>query len=100
MILQPTPLVLKMSSGAKNEDFENSSQGVETMSDDKPQLHATFNPGVAALLSLFVPGLGQFYKGQIFGGMIWFVCVVLGYVALIVPGIVLHLLCVIMAAKR
>lgn len=54
-----------------------------------------FSPGVAAILSLFVPGLGQLYKGQFFRAIIWFVIVVAGYVALVLPGLVLHACCIL-----
>jgi TM2 domain-containing membrane protein YozV len=58
-----------------------------------------WSPGLAAVLSFFVPGLGQLYKGQILNGIAWFFMVGLGYVALILPGLVLHLLCIIGAAS-
>ena len=48
-----------------------------------------------AVLSFFIPGLGQLYKGQIINAMIWFVIVIAGYVAFIFPGLFLHLCCVI-----
>ena len=32
------------------------------------------NPGVAAVLSFFICGLGQIYNGQIFKGLIMIVC--------------------------
>jgi TM2 domain-containing membrane protein YozV len=53
---------------------------------------------VAFLLSFFIPGLGQMYKGQVVNGVVWFVLVIVGYVCFIVPGIVLHMLCAIGAA--
>ncbi|WP_419161674.1 DUF5683 domain-containing protein [Candidatus Palauibacter sp.] len=31
------------------------------------------NPSTAAILSLFVPGLGQFYNGKILRGLFWLV---------------------------
>jgi TM2 domain-containing membrane protein YozV len=31
------------------------------------------NPGTAAVLSLIVPGIGQFYNGQFVWGLIWLV---------------------------
>jgi hypothetical protein len=49
-----------------------------------------WSPGLAAVLSFFVPGLGQLYKGQILNGIVWFLLVGMGYVALILPGLVLH----------
>ncbi|MFM7033865.1 MAG: hypothetical protein ACKOYJ_01535 [Planctomycetia bacterium] len=54
-----------------------------------------WSPGLAAVLSFFVPGLGQFYKGQILNGIVWFFLVGMGYVALILPGLVLHFFCVL-----
>jgi len=58
-----------------------------------------WSPGLAAVLSVLVPGLGQVYKGQIINGLVWFVLVGLGYVALVLPGLVLHFLCVVGAAS-
>lgn len=57
-----------------------------------------WNPGIAVLLSLVIPGLGQVYKGQIGRGILWFFAVLIGYVALIVPGIILHIWCMVNAA--
>ena len=54
-----------------------------------------WSPGLAAVLSFFVPGLGQLYKGQILGGILWFFLVGIGYLALILPGLVLHLFCIL-----
>jgi len=57
-----------------------------------------WSPGVAALLSFLIPGAGQIYKGHIIRGLLWMLVVVLGYMAFIIPGLVLHLLCIVMAA--
>jgi hypothetical protein len=57
-----------------------------------------WSPGVAAVLSLVIPGAGQMYKGQIFSGLVWLVFVVIGYALLAVPGIVLHLCCIFAAS--
>lgn len=54
-----------------------------------------FSPAVAAILSLLIPGLGQLYKGQILNGVVWFLVVAMGYAALIVPGVILHICCII-----
>jgi TM2 domain-containing membrane protein YozV len=48
-----------------------------------------WNPYIAAFLSLVVPGLGQIYKGQYVGGILWLIFTAALYV-LIVPGLVLH----------
>lgn len=55
------------------------------------------SPGVAALLSLVIPGAGQLYAGRFVSAIVWFVCVTVGYV-LILPGLFLHLLCIVAAA--
>lgn len=31
------------------------------------------NPGVAAVLSFFIPGLGQFYTGRFWRGIFWLI---------------------------
>jgi len=54
-----------------------------------------WSPGLAAVLSFFVPGLGQLYKGQFVSAVFWFVFVSMGYVALILPGLILHFFCVV-----
>jgi len=54
-----------------------------------------WSPGLAAVLSFFLPGLGQVYKGQIINGIVWFLLVCMGYAALILPGLVLHFFCVL-----
>jgi hypothetical protein len=54
-----------------------------------------WSPGLAAVLSFFLPGLGQLYKGQIVNAICWFLFVGLGYMALIVPGLILHFCCVL-----
>jgi hypothetical protein len=57
-----------------------------------------WSPGVAAVLSLFFPGVGQIYKGDVLLGLLWLVAVPLGYLCFLVPGLVLHLLCILTAA--
>jgi len=42
-------------------------------------------------------GAGQLYKGNFVGGLLWFLAVVVGYAAYIIPGLVLHFLCVLTA---
>src|SRR5262249_24695024 len=62
-------------------------------------MERAWSPGVAAVLSLLIPGAGQLYKGQTLNGLVWFVVVVIGYAMLIVPGVVLHLCCIVGAAS-
>lgn len=62
----------------------------------KPQKQ--WKPGIAALLSLIIPGAGQLYKGYVLRGLIWFVVVIVGYFLFIIPGAILHFICIITAA--
>jgi hypothetical protein len=57
------------------------------------------NPAAAAILSLIVPGAGQLYAGRPLSAIAWFALVTMGYLLLIVPGIILHVLCVASAAS-
>ena len=58
----------------------------------------TPNAAAAAILSMIVPGAGQLYAGRPLSAVAWFVLVTMGYLLLIVPGVVLHILCVASAA--
>ncbi len=58
-----------------------------------------WSPGIAAVLSFFIPGLGQIYKGQILNGLLWMLFVPVGYYLFCIPGAVLHLLCIFGAAS-
>jgi TM2 domain-containing membrane protein YozV len=58
-----------------------------------------FNPGIAAVLSFFIPGLGQLYKGNLGVGFLWFFGCALGYILFIIPGVILHIICIINAAS-
>jgi len=53
-----------------------------------------WSPGVAALLSFVIPGAGQIYKGSIGVGLLWLICVIVGYMLMIVPGVILHIICI------
>lgn len=61
------------------------------------------NSLLAAVLSIFIPGLGQLYKGHIIMAIIWFVILVLGYGLSYTHGFpvpvpaLLHIVCVVQA---
>ena len=57
------------------------------------------SPAVAAVLSLIVPGAGHLYAGRPLAAVVWFMVVSLGYLLLIVPGVLLHVLCIASAAS-
>jgi TM2 domain-containing membrane protein YozV len=54
-----------------------------------------WSPGAALVLSFFIPGLGQMYRGRIGRGILWFIGVVIGYSLLVIPGIIAHLICLV-----
>jgi TM2 domain-containing membrane protein YozV len=58
-----------------------------------------WSPGVAAVLSLIIPGAGQMYKGKIGSGFFWLIIVVIGYALMVIPGLILHLICIANAAS-
>jgi TM2 domain-containing membrane protein YozV len=50
---------------------------------------ATQSHGVPALLSFFIPGLGQIVKGQAGKGILIFIGFFIGLVAFVIPGVIL-----------
>ncbi len=48
------------------------------------------NPGISAVLSVLIPGLGQVYNGNLLTGAFWFAATTFGYWAILVPGVLLH----------
>ena len=46
----------------------------------------TKNPGIAALLSFFWPGMGQIYNGDTSGGIVWSLVTLVLYLLVICTG--------------
>lgn len=57
-----------------------------------------WSPGVAAILSLVIPGAGQMYRGSVGAGILWFLFTAIGYGMFFFPGLCLHLASVAAAA--
>ena len=57
------------------------------------------SPGLAAFISFLLPGAGQIYGGKIGRGIVWFLAGVLGYWLWVVPGIIIHICCIVNAYK-
>ncbi|MCP4003359.1 MAG: hypothetical protein GY725_04110 [bacterium] len=51
-------------------------------------------PGIAAVLSVLVPGLGHLYSGRLAAGLGWFLAAGFGYWAILVPGFLIHVISV------
>ena len=69
-------------------DFEND------YDDRRAAPYRAPSPGLSAVLSVVIPGLGQVYNGRLVRGALWFGAVMFGYWAILVPGFLLHALCV------
>ena len=52
------------------------------------------SPGIAAVLSFLIPGLGQLYSGRVLAAGLWFVGTGFAYWAILVPGFIAHALCI------
>jgi TM2 domain-containing membrane protein YozV len=52
------------------------------------------SPGIAAVLSVLLPGLGQLYSGRLLAGALWFLATTACYAAVLLPGFLVHALCV------
>jgi len=57
-------------------------------------VHRAPSPGIAAVLSVVVPGLGQVYTGRLAAGAIWFVATSFAYWAVLLPGFLVHAFCI------
>jgi TM2 domain-containing membrane protein YozV len=62
--------------------------------DDDADRHRPPSPGIAAVLSVLIPGLGQVYAGRLLAGAVWFLATGLAYWAILVPGFLVHALCI------
>jgi TM2 domain-containing membrane protein YozV len=57
------------------------------------------SPGLAAFISFLLPGAGQMYGGKIMKGILWLIAGVLGYWLWVVPGVIIHICCIVNAYK-
>jgi TM2 domain-containing membrane protein YozV len=53
--------------------------------------------GLPAVLSFFIPGLGQLYRGQILPFLFFLLVTPIGYTFLFLPGLALHFFSIIHA---
>lgn len=52
------------------------------------------SPGISAVLSVVVPGLGQLYCGRLLAGALWFLGTTASYALFFVPGFLVHAFCI------
>lgn len=54
---------------------------------------------LAAIVNLFIPGVGQLIQGRIIAGLFFLLAVPFGYLLFVIPGIIMHIWCVVNAAN-
>jgi hypothetical protein len=64
-----------------------------------PPIRNAPSAGVAAVLSLFIPGAGQLYLGWTGGGITYLLLTIGGYLIFVLPGLLLHFISIIDAAS-
>lgn len=52
------------------------------------------SPGLSAVFSVVIPGLGQVYNGRLGTGAVWFIGTAIAYSAVLLPGFLVHAACV------
>lgn len=53
--------------------------------------HYSQKYGLPAVLSLFIPGVGQMVKGQIGRGILILIGCIFGYMFFVIPGLIIHI---------
>ncbi|MEP6653994.1 MAG: hypothetical protein ABJA82_11575 [Myxococcales bacterium] len=57
------------------------------------------NPMTSVLLSMLIPGAGHIYSGRAGSGIAWMATTLMGYACCFLPGLFLHGLCLVSAAR-
>jgi TM2 domain-containing membrane protein YozV len=57
------------------------------------------NPMTSVLLSMLIPGAGHIYAGRAGSGVAWMATTLMGYACCFLPGLFLHGLCLVSAAR-
>lgn len=76
----------------------NSTTATQVVVQTHVHQHQSSSRGVAMLFNIFWPGMGQIYQGRAFVGLCFMFATPIGYLCLIIPGLVLHLICVLDSA--
>ncbi len=65
-----------------------------TVYEDEILVRRAPSAGIAAVLSVLLPGLGQVYSGRLLAGGLWFLVTGFAYWAVLLPGFLAHALCI------
>jgi hypothetical protein len=63
------------------------------------QVYNRPSPATAVLLSMLIPGAGHIYSGRAGSGVAWMATTLMGYACCFLPGLFLHGLCLVSAAR-
>jgi len=105
---KPTLADLGLDAPVSPPNVKKSWQQIADQVDDQPvasQSKTNTKPpsdwnGIAAVMSFFMPGLGQLYKGHLPSGLALFCCTLVGYGLFIIPGIFFHIVAVFDAGNH
>jgi len=61
--------------------------------------HHRPSAATAVLLSMLIPGAGHIYSGRAGSGVAWMATTLMGYACCFLPGLFLHGLCLVSAAR-
>lgn len=50
---------------------------------------------LAAIVNIFLPGVGQLVQGRFLAFVFFFVATLIGYFLLVIPGILMHIWCIL-----
>jgi hypothetical protein len=92
------PQILKEESSETIREHQVIINNIHHATNYNPQVQK-WSPAVAGLLSFLIPGVGQMYKGKILVGIAWLIFTSIGYVLLLFPGILLHIICIVTATS-
>ena len=73
---------------------------ISTKEGERNQMSNNNNDTLAGLCSFLMPGLGQLIQGRVGSGILWFIGTSIGYACFIVPGIIMHICCIVNAANN
>lgn len=57
------------------------------------------NNVLAAIVNIFLPGVGQMIQGRIGAGIAFFFATIIGYLIFVIPGLILHIVSIVDAAN-
>ncbi len=91
----PVPRLTAMSPSAQSLRESDPDRALELVMVDGRRY---YSPAAAAALSLFLPGVGQIYTGRVPQGVGWMLATGMGYLLFLIPGLILHICCIVNAA--